>query len=548
MSKTLLLLLTFISTTLSGHNLDSLLNMLDQNIHAQAIYTREREERLTNLKRKKLQYEHNPEQLYQLNKQLYEEYKTFVCDSAIHYLNKNIDLAEAVNNSYWEKESILLLSHLLSSSGMYLESYNWLMKVPRAGLETNLLPFYYSCYEHLYNELSLNTHDRKNESQYRETTLAYKDSLLTILNPESDEFLVLQEIIYLDGKEFEKAIALNDKRLSRVTFGTPEYAGVAFWRALIYRETKNMEDYQIWLALSSISDIQSAIKDNASLCMLADYLYETGNIDRAHNYIRQTLEDANFYNARLRSFQIAHIQSIIDKTYQAKSELQKNQLRAYLRMISVLTILLLAALGYIFRQMKKLTIARNNLQDANRQLHDLNKELNEMNTQLQKINMELSESNHIKEEYIGHFLSQCSTYIDKLESYRRMVTRQISAGKIAELLKATKSSDLMEKELEELYTNFDNTFLHLYPTFVEEFNDLLVDNERIVLKKGELMNTELRIFALIRLGIEDSSRIAEFLRYSVNTIYNYRAKVKNKAKVSRDDFENRVRKIGSFSD
>lgn len=451
-----------------------------------------------------------------------------------------------MDNSYMKNESILFLSFLLSSSGMYLESFKWLSQVPREGLDKYLLSKYYACYEHLYNELSLNTHDRKNEQEYRDITLAYKDSLLSMLNPESEEYLALQEIICLDGKEFEKAEEINEKRLSKTVFGTPEYASIAFWRALIYRETKDMEAYQVWLALSSISDIKSAIKDNASLCMLADYMYDIGDIDRAHTYIKQTLDDANFYNARLRSFQIARIQPIIDKTYQAKSDLQKNKLKSSLIMISILTILLLAAMGYIFSQMKKLTSARNNMQKANRKLHDLNKELNLMNNQLQKINMELSESNHIKEEYIGNFLSQCSTYIDKLESYRRMVTKQINAGKIAELLKITKSPDFMEKELEELYTNFDNAFLHLYPKFVEDFNDLLVDEERIVLKKGELMNTELRIFALIRLGIEDSSRIAEFLRYSVNTIYNYRAKVKNKAKINREDFENQVRKIGSF--
>ena len=144
-------------------------------------------------------------------------------------------------------------------------------------------------------------------------------------------------------------------------------------------------------------------------------------------------------------------------------------------------------------------------------------------------------------------MSLCSTYINKLEAYRRMVNKKLSAGKTAELFRLTQSSEVTEKELKEFYRNFDTTFLHLYPDFVEQFNALLANSERIVLKKGELLNTELRIFALIRLGIEDSSRIAEFLRYSVNTIYNYRAKVKNKAKISREDFENQVMKIGAFN-
>ena len=212
-------------------------------------------------------------------------------------------------------------------------------------------------------------------------------------------------------------------------------------------------------------------------------------------------------------------------------------------LITTLLVLLIVALGYIYRQMKKLADARNHLQQANEQLNGLNEELRQMNSCLSSTNIELSESNQIKEEYIARFIKLCSTYINRLDAYRRMVNKKVSAGQIAELLKITRSQDALDEELEELYANFDTAFLHLFPDFVKKFNDLLQDNERIVLKKDELLNTELRIFALIRLGIEDSSQIAEFLRYSVNTIYNYRAKVKNKTRGSREDFEDLVRKI-----
>ncbi len=174
----------------------------------------------------------------------------------------------------------------------------------------------------------------------------------------------------------------------------------------------------------------------------------------------------------------------------------------------------------------------------------MNEELRQMNSCLSSTNIELSESNQIKEEYIARFIKLCSTYINRLDAYRRMVNKKVSAGQIAELLKITRSQDALDEELEELYANFDTAFfLHLFPNFVGKFNDLLQENEQILPKKGELLNTELRIFALIRLGIEDSSQIAEFLRYSVNTIYNYRAKVRNKARGSREDFDDLVRKI-----
>lgn len=224
-------------------------------------------------------------------------------------------------------------------------------------------------------------------------------------------------------------------------------------------------------------------------------------------------------------------------------EKQNGRLQQNLLLITLLLILLLVALIYIYRQMKKLADARNHLQTANNQLNALNEELRQMNTCLSATNVELSESNQIKEEYIARFIKLCSTYIDRLDAYRRMVNKKLSAGQIAELLKITRSQDAMDEELEELYVNFDTAFLHLFPDFVNKFNALLHEDGQIILKKGELLNTELRIFALIRLGIDDSSQIAEFLRYSVNTIYNYRAKVKNKACVSRDDFEKLVEQI-----
>ena len=224
-------------------------------------------------------------------------------------------------------------------------------------------------------------------------------------------------------------------------------------------------------------------------------------------------------------------------------EKQNARLQQYLYLITALMILLVGALAYIYRQMKTLSDARNHLQVANDQLNELNKELREMNHCLSSTNIELSESNQIKEEYIARFIKLCSTYINRLDAYRRMVNKKISAGQTQELLKITRSQDALDEELEELYVNFDTAFLHIFPDFVKKFNALLLPDEQLMLKKGELLNTELRIFALIRLGIEDSSQIAEFLRYSVNTIYNYRAKVKNKASGSRDDFEDLVRKI-----
>jgi len=275
------------------------------------------------------------------------------------------------------------------------------------------------------------------------------------------------------------------------------------------------------------------------LSSLANILHSEGEIERAYKYIKVVQEDAAFYHARLRFIQVSSVMPIIEESFRIKSEQQKTKIIASLIAISGLAVFLLLSLLFINKQKKKLTIAKDNLQQLNDKLMQLNEEL-------RNLNHELSTVNHIKEEYIGQFLNICSVYIDKMDLMRKSVVKNISTGKVTEIQKIFNSNQLIEKEIEEFYQNFDEVFLHIFPNYVEEFNNLLIDNERIELKKGELLNVELRIFALIRLGINDSAKIAKLLRYSVNTIYNYRAKVKNKVKASRDEFESMILNIGSF--
>nr|WP_321333960.1 DUF6377 domain-containing protein [uncultured Bacteroides sp.] len=528
--------------TFAGNEIDSLLNVLDRTIAVHQIFGDQRQTRILKLKERMTDVKTLPE-AYDLNMSLYKEYKAYVCDSAIHYLNKNIEVAQTMKDGFKEDESKLLLSFLLSSSGMYKEAVDMLESIDRSKLPFHFLPDYYSCFDHAYGELSFYTQDKKSSVVYRKISDTYKDSLYNVLNHDTDLFLSMRETAFRDNRQFAEALHINDLRLSKAVFGTPEYALITFHRALAFQENGDVEKEKKYLALSAISDIHSAITDHASLWMLAQLLYESGDVERSYRYIRFSWDETNFYNARLRSLQSAGILSLIDKTYQAMVEKQNRQLENYLMLISALVLMLIVALGYIYRQMKKLSVARNHLQAANGQLKQLNDELQEMNLCLQSTNLDLSESNQIKEEYIGRFIKLCSTYIDRLDAYRRMVSKKISGGQAGELLKMARSQEALDLELKELYDNFDSAFLQLFPDFVKKFNQLLEEEGHILPKKGELLNTELRIFALIRLGIDDSSQIAEFLRYSVNTIYNYRAKVKNKARVSRDDFESQVLKI-----
>lgn len=541
-----LLLLLFVSLPLyswADKTLDSLLNVLDQTILEHETYVAQRDARIQHLKKLAGEVMVNSVEHYNLNNQIYKEYKAFICDSAIHYLNENIRIASNLQDVDRVVESKLLLSLLLSSTGMYTEAIDVLESVDRREVAPRLMVDYYSCFDHVYGEMGYYTQDKTLSGHYWEISSAYKDSLYAILPPQSEECMVMRETLLRDQHQYDEALEINDRRLAQTEPNTPQYALVTFHRSLIYKYTNDENQEKQYLCLSAISDIRSAIKDHASLWMLAQLLYESGDMERAYRYMRFSWNATKFYNARLRSWQSADVLSLIDKTYQAKIENQNDRLQQYLLLITALLVLLIGAFGYIYRQMKKLSDARNHLQTANNQLNQLNGELQQMNSCLTSTNAELSESNQIKEEYIARFIKLCSTYINRLDAYRRMVNKKVSAGQIPELLKITRSQDVLDEELEELYANFDTAFLHLFPDFVKKFNVLLQENEQIILKKDELLNTELRIFALIRLGIEDSSQIAEFLRYSVNTIYNYRAKVKNKARGSREDFEDLVRKI-----
>lgn len=523
--------------------LDSLLLVLDKNITSCKIYSDKKDIRIRTLKEKLHLNQLSNETTYHLQESLYKEYKSYICDSAIFYLNKNIELAQQINDSYKLNESIIKLSYLLSSSGMYMEAIDVLKMVNKSSLSKEQLMNYFIAYDHVYGELGYYTQNHKIGTHYTLRSKMYKDSIYQIASPDSEIYLSMEETRLRDEGKLQEALAINDKRLSQVTINSPEYAALMYYRALIFREQKEQDNYIRCLSLSSIADIRSAIKDHASLWMLAQALLDRGDLERAYQYMNFSWTESKFYNARLRAWQSADDLSLIDDTYQLMLRQRNSELKIYILIVSLLSLLLFIALCYIYRQVKHLRTARQNLLKVNTQLENLNKELQKINFSLQTANKDLAESNQIKEVYIARFIKLCSTYIDHLDTYRRMVHKKVLTNQITELLHLTRSNSILEEALNELYENFDSAFLNLFPNFIEQFNSLLQENEQIRPKKNNTLNTELRIFALIRLGITDSSQIAEFLHYSVNTIYNYRAKVKNKARISREDFEEVIANI-----
>lgn len=453
---------------------------------------------------------------YQLNYELGSEYALFVTDSALKYYDRSLEYARRLSDTDYKDKVQIAIARVLAISGLYKEASSYFNEIDRQQLSTTLLPEYYNCGRQIYSYLTTFVHNDIYSTQYRMKEQSYRDSLLAVLPHGSLNYQLYMAEQYTNNGNYIKAKDLLEELIETESSNSNLYARSAFNLALVYRHFGDNNKYAAYLALSALADVKASVKENAALQYLALYLYDKGDLKRAYRYIKYSLDDAIFCNARLRTLEISAIMPVIDAAYQDKLESQRKQLIIYLAIVSFLSLLLIVSLFWIKRQMKKLSVAKRNLRRAN----------------------------HIKEEYIGHFLNLCSLYIEKLDSFRRTVNRKITAGQIDDLLRITKSTNYAGMEQKEFYANFDNAFLELYPNFVDEFNQLLQPDERFILKSGELLNTEMRIYAIIRLGIDDSNKIANFLHYSINTIYTYRNKVKNKA-IDRDNFENNILKIDS---
>lgn len=509
------LLFFYVLSACAGKGADTILVRLDKVLEQQPMYVNQKEDRIDSLKQQLNRPSLTLQQKFVLNKRLGTEYELFVSDSAMKYFDRSLSIADSLHNISWADEARLCQVSVLSVSGMYKEAWDGLHGIDRATLPDSLLPAFYNCGRQLYSFLASYSPDSFYTAKYVVLQNKYRDSLLTVLSPALLEYRLYEAERLVATRQYVQAKEIFLELVHSRPEESNVFARAAFSLAQLYRDEGRSEEYEKYLALSTISDIKASVKENAALPGLAFVLYEQGDITRAYHYIRRSLEDAVFCNARLRTIEISGMLPVIDAAYKLQVEHRHRQLILFLVIVSLLSVALIVSVVLICKQMKKLSLARRNLQQAN----------------------------HVKEEYIGHFFSLCSLYIEKLDNFRRTVNRKITAGQTEELLKLTKSSQFAGMEQKEFYANFDNAFLHLYPGFVTEFNRLLQPEERFIMKPGELLNTELRIFAIIRLGIDDSSKIANFLHYSINTIYTYRNKVKNKA-IDRENFEEKIMKIG----
>ena len=546
---TIILLLLPIVLCAQQVDIESRYKQIDEAIAESPRYVAQREAKITAARNA---YEQtNGQQKYEESYRLYELYRPFVSDSAIYFLRQCITLAEELGDHNSSVRCRSLLAIRCSNTGLYDEALNILDSINLgSGLDRLVLGTYYEAYNNVYGELSYYTRLDDMRQLYQRKEQHYKQLMFEYLPATSEScFLRREQAAQAEGK-LKEAMAINDEWMKTVEPGSHPYALVALYRYIEYKLQGDTTQMMYWLTESVLADIRNAAMDQGSMWELANELMLSDDVDRASRYISYTSDCANRYGSRQRNWQIAPLLTHIANEYKSQSERTTSQLWGTLIVISILALLLLGALFFVHRRNTQLHAARNDLKTSNDELASANRllatqkdELSQLNSQLSTLNSQLSESNRVKEEYIGRFMSLCAQYIDKLDNYRKMVNKKMKNKELDELFQISKSTELKEKELEELYENFDTVFLHLFPNFIDDFNALLQPEMQIHPKEENRLTTDIRIFALIRLGFEDSSKIAEFLHYSVNTIYNYRARIKNGALGNREQFENRVKTL-----
>ena len=524
------------------------LQNLDKVLADADAYTGQRLAKIEQLEKLLQQPNISLEYKYDIYRQLYQEYEVFQFNKALEMLNHRLDIAVAMKDETKRIDTELDKAQLYTISGVFTEVDKiFTSKIDTLALSPSQLTNYYFTQQHYYRNLEWKTGYARSEQEREmgsQRWLYYCNKLMDSDQTSTEVHQYISMLYHMRTNAWQKAEEMNEMLIAHCSQDSHAYAEYAYFRASIYESWGKTNNALLWYIRSAIADVKSATKDTASIRVLSEKLLPE-DINRAFHYINIALENVIFYNGQLRHEDITEILPLIENEYMLAQEEQRAQSHKLFTIISILAVALAIICMVVIYMYYRSVIARHEIASINKRINEYNDSLSEINLQLKETNNALGEANEVKEEYIGLFLAMCSNYIDKLKSYQRNIKRKLAAGKYNEILTEVSSTEYIDTELKSFYEMFDKAFLQLYPNFVEEFNELLKPDKRIILNKDERMNTELRIFALIRLGITESSRIAALLRYSANTIYNYRARVKNCALDSREEFEEKIKTIGA---
>ena len=508
-----------------------LLKLLDEYIDRRELYTEQKEEKIKQLKIKLRIADSNTSRLSILNT-IYREYYTYRYDSAMVYANRGLSLALSYNNTYYATLNRINRAAVLSTGGFYSQAETLLNEIGENNVPHQLKQYYYYTTTWLYSYWEAFCDKSEFKDYYRQKKLQF---LRLTVNTTHSNYVGLYaylsgELAYLEnplGKNVLRhyTIAINNSLVnSRV------HASAAYCIARYYREIGNMQLYEKYIVEAAISDMVCPLKENLALQELSTYLYKKDPkyANRAARYIYCSMEDAQFYNNRLRMLEISNIQPIIATANQEALAHKERIVRGVLAVVSFLSLVLLgmALLGY--KQTKWLARSR--------------REVKSQNLKLTELNEKLIATNHRRETYMRLFMDISAVYIRKLIEYRKLVGRKIKANQTADLLKTINSYKLAEEEATTFYTRFDRAFIELYPSFVEELNHLLLPDAKIELPSPNSLTTEVRIFALMRLGVTDSQEIATLLFYSTQTIYNYKSAMRTRA-INRETFDEDINRL-----
>lgn len=541
MMKKLLLhifLLLLPTTLLAGSNTQHLRHKLEQLLKQRDTLINVKNMDINRLK-KHLTTNGNALKLLQTYEQLYEEYYVFQFDSAMTYLDKGIQLAQQTQNTYYYNSNVIRKAELLSIGGLYSEAVHEMEQVDTTALDkAQRFEYYFSLFRiHTYwadfcNDRTYTPIHREKAKDYLRKAMPFCDETDKTYEYYRGEYCVFVQ----NNPQAARTHYLQS--IKQLPPTSRIYAMSCFALSGNYGKEGNTDKQEEFLLLSSIADIENCTMENFALQNLAMYIFEheKEHLDRAQQYIQTALEDARFYNNRLRIIEISSkLPAIVNSYQQTLNQRNKVQMTAIIA-ISLLVLFLLSAVFYIVKQTKRLSLQQQELQKNNDQLSELNGQQKALNTQLHDLNALLVDTNRKRERLAKLYIDLCAKYIGRLKKQQTLVKRKIKANQTTELLSQLSSERLSEEDAATFLSRFDKAFLDLYPGFAEELNSLLLPEGQIQNRNPYELTTEQRIMALIRLGVKESSEIADLLFYSPQTIYNYRSVLKGKA-ISKEHFE-----------
>lgn len=539
-NRIILFLAMFLCCVFMAHSqgLNSVFKRLDEIIDNRPAYIAKKENALKEM-RTKASYASGKEK-FNLYVDLFNEYRVFRADSALHYGEMCEQLAIAHNDQEELQCSQILKAVGLGILGMYNEAHALLDSLGKIYPSNQVL--YYTTMTDIISWQSEFVSNKDVKLMYRNQSSLYRDSLIAAT--ENELFKNHNKSISLMGKDNAQAKTIALSTLQSLPEGHDSIRYVTNELALIYSLEEKRDSSEYYYALSAISDMECGVREHSSLINLTIMLYEDGDIDRAYKYMNQCFADASECIATLRTLEMSQKMPQILEAYHKK--IRNNQRVLFFISIIILILAFVIAMDWlrIHRYSRKLRAAQKDILGMNENLKKANEKLAWSLQKEKQVRLKLEESNRIKDTYLANYMRDCSCFIDKLDNYRKSLQQLAMRNNTEKLFDAIRSTDFIDKEIDNFYKGFDETFLSVFPTFVEEFNLLLKPEGRIIPSGPKRLTTELRIFALIRLGITDSNDIASFLRHSVKTIYNYRTKMRNMSLGNRNELEEKLKEIG----